>query len=349
LIDHIDDPLLHSSLIVEHWKLNQRLGWHPFLVVFLSEKKIIGFAPLLMKSRFGFRYVCSFDKYTCPEFFYDDYREYCIDQMLTILFRNLNCESVDVTFRDESVNQRVLEKICRKRKLNYAKYPQEGRAIIPARNSVDSFRKSLNRKDLKEFRRIHRKLDKLGSWQISNFDIDQTSLAKIWEIERHSWKAKLMGKKKAIKDLGLSAILKGVERNKEGKSYFESEVWFLELNNTPIAYVLAMKRKKTEFFAKTSFDARFKDAAPGIFLMNFLIERVFMNKIAEKIDFISNLPFAQVWKPLVVKRINYRILRNAGLSKARVIVFENRIILKASQILENVKWKKRTESWPFPR
>jgi hypothetical protein len=30
-----------------------------------------------------------------------------------------------------------------------------------------------------------------------------------------------------------------------------------------------------------------------------------------------------------------------------VIVFENRVVRKASQILENVRWKKRTESWPF--
>jgi hypothetical protein len=340
LKDHVDDPFLFSSLIVEHWKFSQRMGWHPFLMVFLSGEKIVGFAPLIMRSRFGFRYVSNFDQYTCPEFFSDNYREVCIDQMVRILFRHLHCESADVTVRDESADQRILEKVCRKRKLSYTRFPQEGQAVIPVKKSLDSFRQSLNRKDSKEFKRIGRKLDKLGSWQISCFDLDRTSLAKIWKVERHSWKANLKGKEKAKKDLGLSSILKGVERNREGKSYFESKVWFLELNDMPLSYVLTMKRNKTEFFAKTSFDSRFKEVSPGIFLMNTLIERVFMDKIADKIDFISNLPLVRVWKPLVVKRITYRILRNAFLSKTRLLVFENRINLKAFQILERFKWKK---------
>ena len=344
--DHVDDPFLFSSLIAEHWKLSQRLGWHPFLMVFLSKNKIVGLAPLLMRSRFGFRYVCSFDQYTCPEFFHDKYREACINQMISILFRRLNCESAEITFRDENVNQKIIEKVCRKMNFSYKTFPQEGQAIIPVKNSLDSFRQSLNRKDKKEFRRIRRKLDKIGSWEISCSDINHTSLAKIWEVERHSWKTELKGKRKAIKDWGLSAILEGVERNKEGKSYFESEVWFLELNGTPLSYVLTMKRNKTEVFAKTSFDARYREISPGIFLMNTLIERVFSGKLANKIDFISNLPFAQVWKPLVAKRINYRILKSIALSRARIIVFENRIILKASQIIESYKWKSRTEPQP---
>lgn len=344
LKDHIDDPFLFSSLIIEQWKLNQQLGWHPLLLIFLSEKKIVGFAPLLMRTRFGFRYVSSFNSYTCPEFFHDNLREKCVDQIVNILFRRLNCESADINFRDEPVNQRIVDKVCRKRNLSYTLFPQEGRAIIPVRDSLDSFRKSLNRKDVKEFRRLHRKLDKLGPWQISNFDLNHTSLMKIWEVERHSWKAKLKGKKKGIKDLGLSSILKGVERNKEGKSHFESEVWFLELNNTPIAYVLTMKRSKTELFAKTSFDSRFKDVSPGITLMNYLIERIFVNKVADKIDFISNLSFVQVWKPLVGKRIKYRILRNVVLSRIRYLVFENQIIRKISQILENIKWEKKNQT-----
>lgn len=343
LKDHIDDPFLFSSLIIEQWKLNQQLGCHPFLLIFLSEKKIVGFAPLLIKTRFGFRYVSSFDSYTCPEFFQDNLREKCVDQIVNILFRQLNCKSADINFRDEPANQRIVDKVCRNRNLNYTLFPQEGRAIIPVRNSLDSFRRSLNRKNVKEFGRLHRKLDKLGPWQISNFDLYNTSIIKIWEVESHSWKAKLKGKRKGIKDLGLSSILKGVKRNQEGKPYFESEVWFLELNNKPIAYVLTMKRNKTEFFAKTSFDSRFKDVSPGIILMNYLIERIFVNKVADKIDFISNLSFVQVWKPLVEKRIYCRILRNVVLSRFRNLVFENRIIRKTSQILENIKWKKRNQ------
>ena len=347
LKDHTDDPFLFSSLIVEHWKISKTMGWRPFLLVFLSEKKIVGLAQFLMRMRFGFRYVSSFDSYTCPEFFNDNLHEECVNQIINVLFKRLKCESADINFRDDPANQRIVDKVCRKMNLSYTLFPQEGRAIIPVRHSLDSFRKSLNRKDVKEFRRLCRKLDKLGPWQVSNFNLDQTSLAKIWEVEKHSWKAKLEGEKKAIKDLGLLSILKGAKRNKEGKTYFESEVWFLELNNIPIAYVLTMKRNKTEIFAKTSFDLRFKDVSPGLTLMNYLIEHVFLKKVVDKIDFISNLPVVQVWKPSIEKRISYRILRNAALSRARILVFENRIIRKTFQILDDIRWKKRIKSRPF--
>jgi hypothetical protein len=268
--------------------------------------------------------------------------------MVNILFRHLNCESANITVRDESADQRLLEKVCGKRNLRYTRFPQEGQAIIPVKCSLDSFRQSLNRKDVREFRRIGRKLDKLGSWQISCLGLDRASLTKIWEVERYSWKTYLKGEEKAKKDLGLSAILEGVERNGEGVSHFESKIWFLELNGVPLSYVLTLKRNKTLFFAKTSFDSRYKEVSPGTFLMNSLIEQVFMNGSADKIDFISNLPVVNVWKPMVVKRITYGILRNVFLSKARSLAFENRLCLKAFQILERFKWKRRQKlSQPF--
>jgi hypothetical protein len=335
------DPFLFGSLIIEHWKLSQKLGWHPFLMIFLSEKKIIGFAPLLMRSRFGFRYVSNFDQYTCPEFFSKKYREVCIDQIVKYLFRNLNCETANLTFWDESPDQRILEKVCRNQNLTYTRVPQEGQAIIPVKTDLDYFKKSLNRKDVKEFQRIGRKLDKLGSWCISCLNLSSDSLAKIWEIEQHSWKAGLKGKEKAKKDLGLTSILNGVERSKKGPSFFESEVCFLNLNSKPIAYVLIMYRKKTVLFAKTSFDARFKEVSPGIFLMNALIEKVFRSKKADKIDFISNLPCVRIWKPLIVKRVTFGIQQNVFLSKARSFVFDNPIRLRASKIFERLVWEKR--------
>ena len=92
-----------------------------------------------------------------------------------------------------------------------------------------------------------------------------------------------------------------------------------------------------------SIEGKERKMKNGKILMNYLIERIFVNKVADKIDFISNLSFVQVWKPLVEKRIYCRILRNVVLSRFRNLVFENRIIRKTSQILENIKWKKRNQ------
>jgi hypothetical protein len=341
LKDHVDDPFLFSCMLIEQWKSNQKLGWHPFMMIFKSDAEIVGFAPLMMSTSFGFRQAANFDQYTCPDFFSGNIRETCMDSMISFLFRQLKCESANITLENESSNQRMLETVCKKKGFNHTKWPQEGQAIIPVETSLDSFRKSLKNKDRKKFEKISTKLDNLGSWQISRFDLDRSSIAKIEAVEGFSWKARLEGREKALKDTGLESVLKGVQSNGQGESFFESEVWTLELNDAPIAYVLAMKRNKTVFFAKTSYDSRFKELSPGLFLMNDLIERVFKNTTAEKIDFISNMPFTQVWKPLVRNRITFTILRNPYLSRARHLVFGNRISLKTSQILEKIGRKKR--------
>ena len=338
--DHVDDPFLSGCMLDEHWRVHQRFGWHPFVMIFLSGGRIVGFAPLLMRPKFGFRHACNSDQYTLPDFFSDDYREVCVDKMIDFLFRQFNCESINITFEDSSANQRMLEKVCRSRNYSFSRLPQEGAAIIPIKTSLESFRESMDTKVRKEFRRIGRKLDGLGSWQISCSNFDRSSAEKIWTIEKFSWKNNLLGKEKAIKTQGLKCILSGVRRNDEGDPFFKSEIWLLDLDDTPIAYVLVMKRNKTVFFAKTSFDSRFREVSPGRFLMNDLIERFFKERSAEKIDFMSNLPVLRVWKPLVRRRITFRIERNPVLSRAHRLIFKNRISCTAINFLECLKWKK---------
>jgi hypothetical protein len=341
LREHVDDPYLFSCMLIEQWKIGRKLGWRPFLMVFTFDNKIVGFAPLMMRSNFGFRQISTFNQYTYPDFFSDSCRGICVDNMLSFLFKQLRCESVNITCEDESANQRMLNNICRNKGFSYTKSFQEDRAVIAVSQSLDSFRQSLKRKDGKKFAKIRRKLDGSGSWQISRYDIDLDSMAKIWAVERFSWKANLEGKKKAMKNLDLEYTLKGLQNTQEHASFFESEIWILELNDVPLSYVLVMKRNKTVFFAKTSYDSRYKPLSPGLFLMNDLIERVFRDMSAEKIDFITALPFAQVWKPLISKRTVFVISRNQFLSRARRLIFENRLSLKTQKIIERLSWQKK--------
>ena len=347
--DHVYGPFLSSSMLVEFWKFCQKIGEAPLFVIFLSDEGIIGFAPLRMKSRFGFRQILSIDQYAPPVILQESYRDLCIDTTINYLFNNLNCESVQITFEDNAANLRMLEKICRKRKLKHTFSPQEGQAIIPIDTSLESFRNSLDKKVKKEFQRIGRRLDSMGSWKISCSPVDQIALDKIWAIEKYSWKANLEGKEKAIKDLGLECILGGVQNDNENEPYFDSEVWFLDLNNSPIAYVLVLKRKKTVFFVKTSYDSRFKKVAPGRFLLNDLIERVFRENAAESIDFISNLSFVRIWNPLVKKRLTVDMSRSTYVLRSQHIVFNNRISRMSLQLFEQLRWKKNPLNRLFHR
>ena len=343
LSEHVDDPYLFSCLLIEHWKIGQKWGWHPFLIVFTLNGKIVGFAPLMMRSSFGFKQVCTFDQYTYPNFFFDKYREVCVDIMVSFLFRHLKCKTANIVCENGSANERMLKEVCRNRGFSYSSYPQIGQAFIATIQSIDSFRHSLKKKDRKKFAKIRRKLDELGSWHISRYNVNSNSIAKIWAVERFSWKDNLEGKEKALKNWDLEHTLSKLQNIDEYASFFDPEIWTLELNGVPLSYILAMKRNKTVFFAKTSYDARYKHLSPGLFLMNDLIERVFTDMMAEKIDFMTALPFMEVWKPRIKKRSVITISSNQFFSKAHHLVFENRLSRKLLQTGEKLRWQKRLD------
>ena len=344
LRDHVDDPFLSGCMMDLHWKLGQRVGFHPFMLVFLREGRIVGFAPLILRSRFNSRIVSNFDQYTCPDFFVDEYREVCVGKMVDFLFDRLKCVSVDLTFEDASTNQRMLEKVFKKRGLKFSRMPQEGQAIIPVNSSLDVFKGSLSGNTRNKFKRIGKKLDGLGSWKISCYDVDQNSIEKVWVVEKFSWKNVLQGKKKAIKDWGIEFALRGAQRGRSGEGFFDSELWFLEVNDIPIAYVLVLKHNQIVFLAKTSFDQRFRVVSPGVFLMNDVIEKVFQERSAKKINFFTNLSFVKIWKPIVKKRVTIKIEKKSFLSNILVLVFDNRFSSRFLKFVEQLKWRKKVGS-----
>jgi len=338
LMDRVDNPFSSGSLMIEHWKLGLRLGDHPFLIIFLLDDEIVGFAPLTMRSKFGFRQVSNLHEFIYPDFFNDDIREACLEEMIGYLFGRLNCESVELTFKEKSVNQNVLEKVCDKKGFTYSRSPEEGEAIISVNTSFESFQKSLGCKVRKKFRKARKKV--VGSWQIYDSKFDSNSIKKIWEVEKHSWKKNLSGKEKAMKNFGLVHILRAVKQNVEGEHFFDSEIWFLDLDNVAISYQLVLKRNNKAFFLKTSYDSRFKEIYPGKFLINELIERIFREQTVSEINFITNLPFVNDWKPSVRSRTKVKILRSTIKSKIQRLLFENRVSYKSINFLEGLKWKK---------
>ena len=38
--EHVDDPLLFSSMIIEQWKCSLKIGDHPFLLIVKKEERI---------------------------------------------------------------------------------------------------------------------------------------------------------------------------------------------------------------------------------------------------------------------------------------------------------------------
>ena len=312
-----DNPFLFSRLLSEFMRLWEQAGWTPIVISFWLNNKIVGVVPLKLKKAFF-----SYDVHTLNDELYsdiflcDEFRNDCLNQLLDFLFEKLKCRSFSITLNKRLPNIEILRNVCREKGLNFLNVPYMGRACIVLENEWDVYHKSFPRNVRKNFRRIENNLNRLGEWDVSCFKLTCDSIEKILDIEKMSWKARWRAKKRKDKDLDLMAFLNAFQQRSDS-SYYDSEVWFLELNGRAIAYQLSLFYRGVSFFIKTSYDARFGKVSPGKFLINSAIRELFRRKTVNMVDFITDLPFHRIWNPLICKRERVYIERKPVLFGAR--------------------------------
>lgn len=333
----MENPFLFSrllSLIMHSW---EEWGWTPLAVIFLHDNKIVGMMPLKIRKRLQLINCSTLHPYLYSVFYLpDEYRKICMTQLIDFLFKHLKCHVVALTIQDSSPNLKVLTKICQKKGFHLRKTHFNGRAILPIEHDWDVYYGTLKVKVRKEFRRIRRKLDDLGSWRISCYGIDSESIEKIIAVEQMSWKTTWRAQKKIQKDWLLHIILRASQKQGEIVPSYEIKVWFLEVKGQTIAYLLMMLYKGTAFFVKTSYDAQFKEISPGKFLMNETIRKMHINGNVKKIDFITNLPIVQIWKPMCENRTKLIIKKNMRFSIILRFAEENLITRKFVKLAKGI-------------
>jgi len=309
------------------------MGWTPLLFTLWSDDLLIGAAPLsLRKMRFS-NYACNLDGNLYPPcVFNEKYREFFYTQLLTCLHSRHKCQSVIITFDAKSADLNVFKKVCEARKLGIRFSKGNGRAIIAVTDSFDVFYSSLNRNIRKEFRRLQRRLDKLGSWKISCSGIDSNSAKKILDIDKSSWKTTWRSKRNIPNDSGLHSLLKVSQQTDCHEQLYSTKVWFLEVNQQPIAFQMVIFYKSTAVFIKTSFNNKFKKCSPGKFLMNAVIKESFSAEAVKRIDFSTNLPVVKAWNTQCEERTDVHVQRDSVLSKLAGFWMKNRLIQKCVKI-----------------
>lgn len=346
-----ESPFLYSRMLSGILEANKRPGWNPLLIIFLANKKIIGIAPLKISNTkiVGIkpikilRKIGSKQALTLEEEMYSDiifkekYRDISIDKMIKFLFNRLKCQSVSIIVYANSPNLKVLKEICLKKQLNFNEIPQMGEAILPIKKSWDIFKESLGKKFQKRIWKIKRKLEQQGHWEVCVERVTTNSIAKVLEVEKTSWKSKWRTQNQIPEEIGLKIILSGSKQLDSINRFFESEIWFLKLNGNPIAYQLVLSGKETSFFVKTSYNSKFRDCSPGIFIVNAAIKETFKRTRVKKISFITNLPFMQLWKPTCRKRKLVIIKRNSLLAKTANFASKNPLVKKIKFISNKSK------------
>jgi hypothetical protein len=303
--------------------------YNPKVIIFRVMDKIVGYAPLLLKKRYGFQFASFlFDYWFNPDFVFDqNYYEICIQALLNYIFKSIHCSFADFYLCAESKNVASLDKFCEKMRIttNKKTFDYLNHCAIPVTCSLEDFNKRLSSEKRRQLKVIKRKLESIGVCKIMQFqngNNEEIALEKIRAIEEKSWKQNWRLGQNLSSDLQLYALLNTTALAAKNYSDFKRSIWFLELDNRAIAYTLVIQYLGTAYIAKTSFDDEYSALSPSILLNNEFISSIFNKKDTRSIDFMTSLPCMHRWKPTQLSRIQLS-LRKGYLPKLLSVIKES--------------------------
>jgi len=308
------NPIFLFEFVRQYMEFNGSKEWTPLVLVVSIDDMIVGVAPLITKREFGVRFVrFLFKSWLSPDFIVEDqYREICIGHILNFLFRTLQCQFVELTLPAESRNIRILKQKCKAFGIHFCTRSAMGHYIIPVDCTWDEFVASRGKYFAQRFRRMERHLDRAGSWRficVENKDAGLDVFQQILDVESRSWKEAWRTQRGVKIDPDLLIIWKGSHNTATTQPDFKWSVWFLELNDRPLAYTLVLQYKGVAFFMKTSYDERHKRCSPGMYVLNAAIRGLFNKREVRNIDFLTDLPFERTWASLCLPRVRVMMSR----------------------------------------
>lgn len=308
--EHCNNPFFLYTFVSKFMDLDFR-SQSPLILFALENNKIIGIALFCVKKVFNLlRVTFLFQPHFSPDFIIDDmYKEKFLKSVVKFLSSNLKCQFIDLTLPSESSNVDVLEKICRNDMIYFRKCLtyELGHCVLPIKGSWDEFEKLRGGNFRRRFRRIESKMEKEGGYEVLSVEkYNHSLLEEIDYIERRSWKEKWRKKKRAKCDPELIKLIEAVKDvDNENLARFKWKVWFLKIKNELASYALIFKFKDYGFIAKTSYNEKYRNFYPGIYVINTAIKDFFENLRVEKIDFQTNLSFMKTWNPLVFPKVRF--------------------------------------------
>jgi hypothetical protein len=303
-----DNPFLLSGFVKGFMKLAFSKGWRPIILVAFANEEIVGVVPLVLKRRFNAFFASFlFGLHYSPDFVVNEgYRRKFLECALSFLFDDLKCQFLDLVLPLESQNISVLKLICEVNRIYCRGYStvELGHCVLPVKGSWSNYEKLMGSNFRKYFRRIERKMTEAGGYEVICVDeFGDSVFEDVIYVERRSWKEKWRRQRRIDVDEELLKILEGVKEIDSKISAFKWKVWFLKVNDELASYALTLQFKNVGYIAKTSFNEKHRNFYPGTYISNIAVKDFFERAEAEKIDFQTNLPFMEKWKPLVYPRI----------------------------------------------
>lgn len=313
ILNYSDNPFLLNEFVQEFIKLGYTKPWNP-LVFIGYDDKVIGIMPLAVESYTKINVVKFLLKpYYSPDFvIIDSYREEVLNHLIKILFKNINCHLIDITVPSESKNMNSLIKNCKIEKKNFKVCTdvELGHCVLPVRCSWKSFENELGGNFRRKIRKIEQKMRKAGGYEVTNTkQINSFVIKDIFQIEKRSWKEDYRRKKGIKADPELIKILEVMKSLNEIPD-IEFKIWFLRINGQTASYVITLRFKNAGYILKTSFDEAYSVFYPGIYTINVAVKDFFESGLVDRIDYLTNLPFMETWKPEIHLRKRIIIAKN---------------------------------------
>jgi CelD/BcsL family acetyltransferase involved in cellulose biosynthesis len=328
------NPFMLSGFIKTQMEVALRKDSIPIVLVFMTEGKIIGLAPLLLRRKFGINFITLLVHFAfSPDFVFDPtYSEVCIRNLLKYMFNRLRCRIVSLDLPAESSNLRILKRMCEANKIGFRNENDVpiDHAIVPVKSTWSDFQKSKSKSFIRKSENIERRLANAGRLNILRFeneDNEQDALGKITDIEEASWKQNWRVKHHYLADENLLNLWEASNLLTRSHLDFKRRVWMLELNDQPVAYNLALLYKGTAYMFKTSYKNQYRKFYPGIYINNIAIRDLFDSGNVQLIDFMTNLPFHKRWTSKYLVRVRFLMWKGflAKLIRVNIVALLRRL------------------------
>jgi hypothetical protein len=286
------------------------LGEIPFVILKVINGNVVGIAAFWMRRRNGIgqaRFLltadCSPDFLVIPE-----HRQSFVDQTLEVLLRRMRCQIVTLSLPRGSPQAVALDYYCKRKGLRLARTETDKHSILLVDGEWKDFERLRGRNFRNHFKKVESKLTRSGAWRTEQAKANSAaSINKIVSVETHSWKHQGERRKTPILDHRLRAYT--TYQDTPSLARFTPDVWFLELEGTPIAFVIAVEVNGVACLAKTSYDDRYRNLYAGEYVQNTVIRSLFDSKRISRVDFMMCLPYHRRWTSSCEPRETFRISR----------------------------------------
>jgi CelD/BcsL family acetyltransferase involved in cellulose biosynthesis len=212
-----------------------------------------------------------------------------------------------------------LIKAASKHKVRYEEFDTVN-PIIRVHGTFNEYFESRSKNFRANFRK---KVKRINEWGIISILHNDTSdldelISKVETIGKESWQGE--------KGINLTASKQGRQfLNGMVKNFYDRkilDVSFIELDHTPIAYLLGACLDKTYYAIETAYLPQYFDASPGMLLHLYVIERLFEAGNINLIDFGFDASYKRKWT-------------DDNRPEKQIILYNNTIYPRLIQLLRN--------------